>query len=336
VDVPPAPLAARRILLAASAALLLGGCPAAEPDRPAAPTGRPALPGSAAAWEGAAACSAAPDPGRGPLGVGTWNLRWFPDGGPDGPGARATDVDWMACAIASLGVDVLAVQEVLLHRRGRAAVARLRALLDAQTHGRWQARFDGCPRDGGVQHVGVLWNAARATLRAHRDLPSVNPTGRPCGGHLRPGFLADFDVGGRPLRVLTVHLDSGRDPRDRRHRAASVRALAAEATDRRLLVLGDFNAMGQSGGPARDRERAAMESTLGAAGLRRLVPSPDCTEFYRGRASPLDLAFASADLPASAEVAGPCASFACRLPRGVRPPALERLSDHCPLVVRVP
>src|SRR5690606_4307078 len=43
---------------------------------------------------------------------GSWNVRFFPDGGPSGP-SKPTDVAWLACAIAFMQVDVLAVQEFL-------------------------------------------------------------------------------------------------------------------------------------------------------------------------------------------------------------------------------
>ncbi|MBN1612185.1 MAG: SH3 domain-containing protein, partial [Polyangiaceae bacterium] len=40
--------------------------------------------------------------------VGSYNLRWFPDGRPGHGGGKANkDLDWLACAIASLDVDVL-------------------------------------------------------------------------------------------------------------------------------------------------------------------------------------------------------------------------------------
>ena len=48
------------------------------------------------------------------VGVGTWNIRWFPDGDmTPGPSTIPTDLRWLSCVIAWMNVDVLAVQEIL-------------------------------------------------------------------------------------------------------------------------------------------------------------------------------------------------------------------------------
>jgi hypothetical protein len=47
--------------------------------------------------------------------VGTWNIRWFPRGCPsnDTCPEKATDLPWLACTIAWMNVDLLALQEIL-------------------------------------------------------------------------------------------------------------------------------------------------------------------------------------------------------------------------------
>ena len=53
----------------------------------------------------------------GRLRIGTWNVRWFPDGVPGvAPERRRnpTNIEWLACAIAYINVDVLGMQEIKL------------------------------------------------------------------------------------------------------------------------------------------------------------------------------------------------------------------------------
>jgi len=278
--------------------------------------------------------------------IGTWNLRWFPDGTTGGPGDRATDVAHLACVIAWLDVDALAVQEIVLHARGRAAMRRLTAALDRHTGGRWRAVFDGCPRDG-RQHVGWLVNEARVEAGAPAQLDGLNPAGG-CAHHLRPGLAVRlrFRDSGPDLHAITAHLDAGTEPRDHGHRAQSHVALEAAIASLRprdpdVVVIGDLNTMGQRAPriSARD-ELAALDATLAGLNpaLRRLPNPLGCSEFYRRHGSLLDHALitTASDLvagDAAVTVEGPCARYRCELPRGAHPPALEHLSDHCPVLL---
>jgi hypothetical protein len=49
------------------------------------------------------------------LRVGTWNIRWFPRGCPSTEACpeQTTDIPWLACTIAWMNVDLLALQEIL-------------------------------------------------------------------------------------------------------------------------------------------------------------------------------------------------------------------------------
>ncbi|MEQ8892923.1 MAG: endonuclease/exonuclease/phosphatase family protein [Sandaracinaceae bacterium] len=269
-------------------------------------------------------------------------MRWFPDGSGDGDTSRATDVAWMACAMASLGVDAIAVQEVLQHASGRAAMAELRRQLDALTGGRWVAHLDRCPSDG-RQHVGWLVNEARVRVSRVTQLDALNPLGG-CTGHLRPGLALYLEwPGGPDLHAVSVHLDSGTGARDHRHRAASLAAIeratrALRPRDADVVVLGDLNTMGREAPRLRAGDELADVDAL-LSGLQpawRRVPSEvPCTELWRAGASHLDHVLVSAstrEVIGSARVHGICGLGRCERPRG-RAAALERLSDHCPLVV---
>ena len=76
----------------------------------------------AAVWSSRSSCQAAVQSGGRltrvappSIRLGTWNLRWFPRGcSPEEACPElATDVAWMACVVAWLDVDLLAIQEVL-------------------------------------------------------------------------------------------------------------------------------------------------------------------------------------------------------------------------------
>jgi hypothetical protein len=71
------------------------------------------------------------------LRVGTWNVRWFPRGCPSNDACRenATDIPWLACTIAWMHVDVLALQEMLATPDAEFSLNALRAELDRLTGG---------------------------------------------------------------------------------------------------------------------------------------------------------------------------------------------------------
>jgi endonuclease/exonuclease/phosphatase family metal-dependent hydrolase len=302
------------------------------------------------AWSSRAACLARLDeraprePARARL--ASWNLRWFPDGSSGGPSDTPTDLEWVACLVATLRVDALAVQEIVLHERGRAAVRELVTLLNRHAGGAWRAIFDGCPRDG-RQHVGWLVDEARVRVLETRQIDALHSQGG-CAQHLLPGSALRLLFGpGLDLWGISVHLDSGQEARDHAHRQASFTALvhasrALAQGDPDVLTLGDLNTMGcaQCASPVTARaELDALDAEL-APSLVRVAPEVQCTELYRGHGALLDHAIASRamrELPRGSrvEVHGPCAQHRCQLPRGVHPPMLDHLSDHCPLVIEL-
>jgi len=299
--------------------------------------------------QGGAMNGAAKPAPRGPR-IGTWNVRWFPRGTADGKDpSQRTDVAWLACTIAWLEVDVLAVQEILGDLEGRRAALELTAKLDELTGGRYRLELDDC--SDGRQHVGLLWDEERVQLRDLRSIAALNPTGEMCGSSLRPGFGAHARFAdGTDLHVISVHLDSGEQARDFGHRGRSAAALARvveglATSDREVLVLGDFNAMGCEGCEPKisaEAELSRLESALQASGLARLAherADNRCSHYYRGRAGLLDLAAASTSLAprvSEARAEGVCAALACERPkRGESVAAWRSLSDHCPIVVQL-
>lgn len=280
--------------------------------------------------------------------IGTLNVRWFPDGDAHGAGEHTTDVETLAAAIADLHVQALGLQEILHHERAQRALDRLRARLDTLTGGRWEIVLDDCPDDEGRQHVGLLYDGARAErLAVHRvDALAGNERGDGCAGYMRPGlgvalrFASGFDAW-----LVVVHLDSGTDDRAFERRARAYRAfdgLASELSrthgDRDVIVLGDFNVMGSDRGVRGLDEIGQLEHVLDAAGFRRLWLEPGCTEISGGRASMLDQIVVSASTDelapsARAAVGGPCGRQRCRVSRD--DPWLAHVSDHCPVTLEL-
>jgi endonuclease/exonuclease/phosphatase family metal-dependent hydrolase len=287
--------------------------------------------------------------------AGTLNVRWFPHGRArrNEPG-EGTNVGWLACIVAWLDLDVLAVQEFVQDLEGRRATAELLETLEAHTGSRWSAAFDECAA-GGRQHVGFLWAERRVALDPVRTIAEINPTGTACGRSLRPGIAAYARFARTSPRrpsfdgwLLNVHLDSGTAARDHDHRVASLGALARlepilGGDDADVIVLGDMNTMGCAGcEPAIDApaELASLEGLLarGSPPLARLSSPVGCTEYYGSRAGVLDHVLVRRgleELPRSAEleVHGPCARLACGRPNVAMRGYLDAISDHCPLVV---
>lgn len=288
------------------------------------------------------------------LRVGTWNIRWFPRGCPSNESCpnQATDIPWLACTIAWMNVDVLAIQEILATPDAEFSLNALRADLARLTGGSWQVDLQAC---GGTsdQHVGFLWNGSRVALLQLTDTWELNgaatgPTGSACAGNLRPGRYASANTPiGVDVHLLSVHFDSGRTSRDYDHRRQATQRIGQIRVgntpilerDRDVLVLGDFNTMGRQDGPpvSAQEELAVFDQEL-TPGFRRLPMTPNCTEYFEGKAGALDHIVASTgmqEVAATARVTGYCAVAGCANLTSPMPAAAERLSDHCPVVVDI-
>jgi endonuclease/exonuclease/phosphatase family metal-dependent hydrolase len=293
-------------------------------------------------------------PHPGILRLGTWNIRWFPRGCPSADRCphQATDVAWLACTIAWMHVDLLALQEILTTPDAQTALQTLRADPNRLTGGTWQVDLQDCGAPSS-QHVGFLWNSARVTLSGMTDVWELNGAATSgaesaCARNLRPGRSALVkSAGGVDVHLLAVHFDSGTTNRDYQHRRQAARRLKQLAVggvpllarDPDVIVAGDFNTMGrQDPTPvSASQELMALDQEL-APGFRRLGLAPNCTTYHERQGQTLDHIVASVgmhEVAPLARVTGYCALARCQEVAGTKPAAAERLSDHCPLVVDV-
>jgi endonuclease/exonuclease/phosphatase family metal-dependent hydrolase len=332
-----------------------------DPVRSAA-AGGGAPPPSVSAFSSPEACEellARGRPARAPgtLRVGTWNIRWFPDGGPGarprtGKGPVATHLDWLACALASLDVDAVALQEIKGTARARRALGAVLQRLNALTGGHWQVELDDCPGLG-RQHVGILHDARRLRRRDGFDIGALNPRGpAACDHMLRPGRAVYFERdGGADFHLVAVHFKSGIGRTDLELREQTTRRVGrahafaeSRVPDTDVILAGDWNTMGCSRCKPKvtaEEELGELDRSLGAVTrpFRRVPATIDCSAYYRGRPAFLDhfvVHRGMREVPASAraEVHGFCADVACRrLDAGSMPRAYHELSDHCPLVL---
>jgi endonuclease/exonuclease/phosphatase family metal-dependent hydrolase len=286
--------------------------------------------------------------------VATWNIRWFARGCSPNESCpeNVPEVDWLACSIAWMNVDVLAVQEIMTSQNDKAQLANLIEKLNTHTKGSWHSDLQSCGSST-AQHVGYLWNGTKIQLTNLMDVWELNPnaTGgsNACAGSLRPGRYARATSvgGGVDFNVISVHLDSGTSDRDYQNRRKSVDALSAidingqelPLIDIDTIVLGDFNTMGRLEQPVitADQEIQTFQEEL-ASGFQRVLATPACTEYFDNKGGVLDHIVVSAGMSeaaTTARVSGYCAVRACSPIVGTPPPAYERLSDHCPVLVEI-
>lgn len=309
---------------------------------------------SSSPWASRAACQAAlsTDEQRrsstvGALRVGTWNIRYFPDGAASGTSELATDIEWLACAIAFLDVDVLAMQEIKSHARARAASHELIRQLHALTGREYAFEVAQCD-DPNMHRPGVLYDSARITLTRRQTIGQFE-VGSRCSDETSPVLSVRVQLEQRAsLELLVVHAPPGRKPVELAARSAFWDKLASwlsgagstsKATD--LMLLGDLNTWGCDG--CREpldsaHELRRLADVLRSSGLTSMPASEPCS-FMLGKDAPLlDGFFVSSRLREQggnrAIVSGYCASTHCR---DTFPEARSEraLSDHCPLLLEL-
>jgi endonuclease/exonuclease/phosphatase family metal-dependent hydrolase len=289
------------------------------------------------------------------LRLATWNIRWFPVGQPQdqqGNQAKPTDLEWMACVMQWMQVDILSIQESLATSRANLAWKRVTTLLTEQTGNIWKWYRQPCGRSDG-HHIGFLWNASQVTLSNFSSLWQLNAKSEsgkdPCAGGLRPGqyaWVKSQDPHGVDFHLIAVHLKSGPTvfAVEDRHKALNqidqvVKPLLQQDQD--VVILGDFNTMGAGDRRSQLYEVKALKRKVGneAPGFQDLPISPQCTHYFRGRGSWLDHVLATKSMEemitTSARVSGYCEVANCKKIRGDYPQAYRSLSDHCPIVVEI-
>lgn len=297
-------------------------------------------------WESYASCKEVIDAGKRAaqqnknfIRVGTWNIRWFPDN---------TDVDWLACTIAWLNLDILAVQEFRHTDHAKNKIQELKQKLNSNTGGDWKCSLHEC---GGArdQHVGFLWNKSRLDVSNFKDMREFNPrasaTGSACAGRLRPGRSCYVKAknGGVDFHLISVHLKMGPDDDAQTERIQALNNIDMAVapllqTDEDIIIIGDFNTMGNGTQGSAQTEIANLEFICEeeSPGFRHLNVTPACTEYYQGRGGWLDHILVNrlmeevADF--TAHVGGYCEVISCADVSGKMPAAYSDLSDHCPVV----
>jgi endonuclease/exonuclease/phosphatase family metal-dependent hydrolase len=268
----------------------------------------------------------------GELKIAAWNIAWLtmkPAGHPDLPRSlrtrEAADLDRLRGYAERLAADVVALQEV----DGPLAAARV---FDAT---RYEFHF---PAETDTQRAGFAWRRGLAVTR-NPDLMALDlaPTAR---FSLRRGAdITVRDGEGPPIRLLSVHLDGGcawdpirqpnsRDCRNLGRQAAILRGWVAERQREGIAfaILGDFNRR-------MERDDEFIATLIEAAPLVRATQgfSNPCWS-QQGRSPP----FIDHIL-----LGGPARDWLVRDSFRVllfteRDGALrDRLSDHCPISVRI-
>ncbi len=194
-----------------------------------------------------------------------------------------------------MNVDLVALQEIRTTSEAQAAWGSVLDGITGLGGGAWSVQLQGCGAERN-QHVGVLWNTTRLTLSNLADVWQFNgaatgPT-QPCGGNLRPGYHAyvqPLAPGGPDFHAVVVHLDSGRSDRDFTNRRTALSRIGQatspmRATDADIVILGDFNTMGTSGGVSAGQEITDMPLWWPPRSLidSRWPPSARSTSTARG------------------------------------------------------
>ena len=126
------------------------------------------------------------------LQVATWNIRRFPLGQlpnrSQKPNPR-TNRSWLACSIAWMNIDVLAVQESFATAGARQAREEVLRLLEGMTGVSWRWVSQRC---GGMK-IGFLWDTKRVEVQQVKSLKAFNVRAQsshsPCAGGLRQDFM---------------------------------------------------------------------------------------------------------------------------------------------------
>jgi endonuclease/exonuclease/phosphatase family metal-dependent hydrolase len=289
---------------------------------------------------------------NGPARIGTWNVRYFPDGSASGEdAARRLDPDWLACSIALLDVDVLAVQEFKSTPRAQASATQLIDSLNRRTGRSYKLDLARCESEQ-APRPGILYDSARGSVTSVETAADVSSDKR-CTDSEVPALTAYVSLPGGPnFHLIVIHAPAGNQRTAHGKRQASLRALdrlthqlARSNGDRDIVVTGDFNTSGcKECDPAIDsvtETRSLAESIAGFQSPLRLIPANGtCSFVLDNQPMLLDhflVAKGMEEVSASATtlVSGYCGAAQCKDVLATAD-AETRMSDHCPLLLELP
>jgi len=265
----------------------------------------------------------------GPMVLGSFNIRMFPD--------VDTDLEAVAGAIVELGADAFAVQEIVDPRVFQRVLDRASAL--SGRHYQVALETAHCPRRRGDHHVGVVHDLDKLALIESRLLGDFTcPNGQPAGM-----FALLRATDGQRLALASVHFTAGgtRDARAEREAqwAWLVDALPALRAElgAPVIVAGDFNSTGYL--VEDDPERRFIDALVERHALQLPSARLACSMYWKPNAtyepSLLDHFLAPRELDLGpAEALGMCAELACAS-QTQEPAAWRAVSDHCPIRVEL-
>ncbi len=268
----------------------------------------------------------------GELKIATWNIAWLttkPAGHPDVPASvrPRTNEDYARLRgyADRLAADVVALQEV----DGPLAAARV---FDAT---RYDFHF---PAETDTQRAGFAWRRG-LTVTRNPDLMALDLVPNARRSLRRGADITVRDGGGPPIRLLSVHLDGGcardsvlrPDSRDCQNLGRQAEILRDWIAERRregiaFAILGDFNRR-------MERNDEFLGVLTDAAPLTRATQGvPNACDARDGRERP----FIDHIL-----LGGPARDWLVRgsfrvMVYAERDPVIrERISDHCPISLRI-
>ena len=349
-----------RVLLATALSLAAAACQ--PPSRRA--QGRPphsmerSLVG--AAWDDPLRCAAAVGAGAAlprshyRLRLATWSLSWFPDGAADHVQGEGSNVDWLACVLAWLDVDVVTLQRLRLTSRGLVAMDGLLTKLKETTHVEWRWQGDTCAGSKRA-HVAVLWRVDRVQVSLVASHPEIDvsphtDTEHPdCPGELMPalGLYVKSLMGGVDFHLVTFELAAGENLLSLKRRQQAWRQIGAVVQARERLredsdvvIAAAFSSVG-SRDPERYTsmaEREELTKTLAESEhpLVLVEPADSCTEYAGSEARETDFMVVSAGMQEAKgltpRVGGLCGGLHCQSVDRDAYVVLRQISSHCPLL----
>lgn len=273
-------------------------------------------------------------PGHGPVKVATFNIRRF--------GVEPTDMKMLADTVADVGADILAVQEIQ-------SVAKLDALAK-KLSGPGRSYTHALASCGGKSEmlVGFLYDQRRVRLERTREFAELDPDSNgSCTEGDRAGLVGEFDVRGRRVSLLVVHLSAGgtADKAEKRRaqwqRVATIVERLKKEGATSVAVVGDTNSTGYLDN--RHGERDFIGRLLSARRLELPTGALACSEYWVPSGATmqpalLDHVIATPGLvaPGSATLHGYCAALRCQPhDHGEAPEAFVHVSDHCPVSFQI-